>query len=131
MKSIKDEVMNETKSLFEELVSTLRRDLVQAIRKELANSPRLPFPNVEDSLLKSGEAAKKLGISTRTLNRWRDSGRINPIRRNGYCYYSQNQINQINEEGFSDQVKPTPTIHESLKKSKSGRKAKFNLSASL
>ncbi len=125
MKNIKEEVLIETKSFIEEVLASLRKDLVSTIRKELERNQRSSTTD-DDTLVKSGEAAKKLGISSRTLNRWRDSGKINPIRRNGYCYYSLQQINLINKEGFDEvltQQTDTPITP------KLGRRAKFNFSA--
>ena len=45
-------------------------------------------------------AAEYLGVSVKTIKKWRQSGKLLPIetRENGYNYYSEAQLNEIKSE---------------------------------
>ena len=51
-------------------------------------------------LFKTGEAAKFLGVSAKTIKRWRKSGKLTPIKSgdNGYCLYADFQLGTIKNE---------------------------------
>ena len=51
-------------------------------------------------LFKTGEAAKFLGVSTKTIKNWRKSGKLTPIKtgENGYCLYADFQLGKIKNE---------------------------------
>ena len=54
----------------------------------------------EEKLMKSGAAAKYLGVTQKTLQRWYDNGTLIPIKvaENGYKFYSQNQLDIFRQE---------------------------------
>ena len=45
-------------------------------------------------LFKTAEAAKFLGVTTKTIKNWRKSGKLTPVKTgdNGYCFYSADQL---------------------------------------
>ena len=54
----------------------------------------------EEKLMKSGAAAKYLGVHQSTLMRWYDNGTLTPekVADNGYKYYSQKQLDIFRQE---------------------------------
>ena len=60
---------------------------------------------MNEKLLKSGEAAKFIGVTSRTLNLWAKNGILIPIKtaNNGYNYYSKEQLEKFKNRETENQ----------------------------
>lgn len=73
------------------LVDGLREE-VHALREEVQALRRKESPEGPDALLTREEAAKRLGISERTLDDMADAGEIQPVRIRGRVLYSPDTL---------------------------------------
>lgn len=129
MYKTKEEVLFDTKLLVEGMMKVLRSDLISVLRQELEKKSTYNQDAGEGSLIKSGEAAKRLGICSKTLSRWRDGGKIRHVRRNNSCYYFEREISAINQEGFQEEGIKAFQPEIPFLQPKAGRKPKFNLAS--
>ena len=68
---------------------------------------------MEELYLRSGETAKRLGINEKTLRNWEKSGKLLPHHtddKNGYKYYTENQIYDFLEGYYGDYKKAQATL---------------------
>ncbi|MBY5950522.1 helix-turn-helix domain-containing protein [Algoriphagus marincola] len=113
-KKAENPVLNGFKALLEEM----KEELLSELRNEFQSVSRFD----EDKLIKPGEAAQRLGISTRTLKRYRDDNKIPYVQRGNLILYSEKEIQRMIQGTYCPNVpEPEPEIP------RRGRPSRFNL----
>lgn len=110
---------------FENSILSTLRDMFEELKNDLLEELKADFqPSYleKDRLLKPSEAAQILGISQRTLKRYRDDNKIPFVKRGNLILYYEKSLNSLNKEEYSGE----PTIYEEPIKRK-GRPSKFSL----
>ena len=102
---------------FREMLDEWKEELIS----ELRTRPSLSSFD-DDRLIQAGDAARRLGISTRTLKRYRDDNKIPFIQRGNLFLYSEKEIQRMITENYHPNVSEVQSIQK-----RKGRPSNFRI----
>jgi len=73
---------------------------VSRLTTEVAALKELYLPNPRDGWIDSADVCRALGISKRTLQTWRNNGKMPYSMLGGKVYYREGEIHKLLEEGM-------------------------------
>lgn len=80
-------------------IGEILEEILVELKKSNADNERIKARleklESQDQLLNATQAARILGISTRTLYNWERQGRIKKVTKSGLIGYSANELNSI------------------------------------